>query len=339
MRKNLLLFFLGFFVLVGIVLFGGLVWWKGNISAVSGSNEKINFLITKGSSAMQVANKLYENNLIKSPLAFKIYVQVAGKASYINAGEFRLSRDMTLSEIVDALGKGPYELWVTIPEGLRREEIIVKFIEGLEMDSQQAEVFAKDFLIASEGKEGYLFPDTYLFPKDTTASMAIEKMISTFESKIDKEARERIEESNYSLNDHVIMASIIERETITDEERPVVAGILWKRLETEGWLVQADATIQYDIGSKNCKGRELICDDWWPILTKDDLEIPSFYNSYLNDWLPPTPIANPGLSSLKASIFPKSSDYWFYIHDPEGNIHYGESIEEHNRNVRVYLGK
>jgi UPF0755 protein len=149
----------------------------------------------------------------------------------------------------------------------------------------------------------------------------------------------KVEESQYSLNDHVTMASIIERETNTDEERPIVAGILWKRLETVGWLIQADATVQYDIGNDNCRGKTLTCEDWWPILTKEDIETPSPYNSYIVNSLPPTPIANPGLSSLKASMFPKSSDYWFYIHDSEGNIHFADDLQGHNRNVRIYLGK
>jgi UPF0755 protein len=149
----------------------------------------------------------------------------------------------------------------------------------------------------------------------------------------------KIEQSQYSLNDYATMASIIEREAKTNEERPVIAGILWKRLETDGWLIQADATVQYEIGSNNCERMVSDCEDWWPILTREDLEVLSPYNSYMVDNLPPTPIASPGLSSLKAAIFPVSSDYWFYIHDSEAKIHYAEDIGGHNVNVRRYLGK
>jgi UPF0755 protein len=288
---------------------------------------------------MQVANKLHEEDLIKSPLAFKIYVQVSGKSRSINAGEFRLSRNMDLAEIVEALGKGPLELWVTVPEGLRREEIIGKFVEGLEMGNNRAQAFGNNFLIASEGKEGYLFPDTYLFPRDVSAETVVNKMMETLNAKIDKDMQNKINGSLYTLNEYMTMASIIEREAVTDEERPIISGILWKRLETDGWLIQADATLQYEVGTNNCRGIELNCEDWWPILTLDDFDIISAYNSYAVDDLPPTPIASPGLSSIKASIYPEDSDYWFYIHDTEGNIHYSKDIEGHNANIRTYLGK
>jgi UPF0755 protein len=146
MRKNKLFILLGFLILIAAVSLGSLVWWKRNISAVSNSNEKVSFIIPKGRSAMQIANKLCDEGLIRSPLAFKIYVQVSGKSKNINAGEFHLSNNMTLPEIIDALGKGPLELWVTVPEGLRREEIMLKFTEGLEMDGGRMESFIIDFL-------------------------------------------------------------------------------------------------------------------------------------------------------------------------------------------------
>ena len=134
------------------------------------------------------------------------------------------------------------------------------------------------------------------------------------------------------------MASILERETITDEERPVVAGILWKRIEND-WLVQADATVQYAIANAKCQKLFDKCKDWWPILTLDDLEIDSPFNSYDKLGLPPTPIANPGLSALNASVNSVESKYWYYIHDPDGVIHYAEDLRGHNLNVRRYLGK
>lgn len=339
MKKSVLIAILLMLVFISVVFFGGLIWWKGNISAVSDNDETVSFVIPKGYFATQVASKLYEQNLIKSPLVFKIYVQISGKSRNINAGEFRLNRNMTLQEIVDALGRGPLELWVTVPEGLRREEILVKFIEGLEINSEQSKIFADEFLKSSSGKEGYLFPDTYLFPRDVSADVVVSKMIDNFNSKIDNEMLAKIEQGNHTLEEYVTMASIIERETKTDEERPIVAGILWKRLETQGWLLQADATLQYELGSRYCRGKVIGCDDWWPVLTRNDLEIVSPYNSYMVDDLPPAPISNPGLSSLKASMFPKNTEYWFYIHDSNSDIHYGKDIDEHNRNIRQYLGK
>lgn len=325
-------------VLLGVAILTSIFWWRSNTTSLTSYENFQSFVIPKGRSAMQIGNKLAEEGLIKSPLAFKIYVQVFGKSKNINAGEFKLSPSMSLSEVVEALGKGPLELWVTVPEGLRREEIVSKFTEGLEMNQSKADLFQDEFLALSRDLEGYLFPDTYLFPRDASASLVVNKMKQTFDSRI-SEFQEGIDNSKYSLDQIVAMASIIERETKTSEERPIVAGILWKRLESDGWLIQADATIQYIIGSENCMLKVEDCDDWWPILTKEDLEIDSPYNSYKYKPLPPTPIASPGLSSIEAAVYPEESPYWFYIHDSDAQIHYGKTISEHNTNVRKYLGK
>ncbi|MBI4033134.1 MAG: endolytic transglycosylase MltG, partial [Candidatus Blackburnbacteria bacterium] len=141
----------------------------------------------------------------------------------------------------------------------------------------------------------------------------------------------------------VTLASIVERETLTDEERPIVAGILLKRLEA-GWPLQADATLQYAIASVNCTLRKetsaaqsVKCEDWWPIPSSEDKKIKSLYNTYLNRGLPPGPIANPGLSSIKAVVSPQDSPYWFYLHDGNGKIHYAKTSEEHAENIRKYL--
>jgi UPF0755 protein len=322
-----------------IILVGVFFWWRASTSSFSSDESLQNFVIPKGLSAAEIGSKLYAQKLIKSPLAFKVYVQVFGKASKISAGEFGLSPSMTLFEIVETLQGGPRELWVTIPEGLRREEIAEIFIESLNKKDAAADVFGEEFLDLTEDREGYLFPDTYLFPPDATASMVVDRLTKTFDTKLDNSIVTAIDKSKYSLDQFIIMASIIERETITDEERPVVSGILWKRLETDGWLLQADASVQYAVANVKCQNSNVKCSEWWQILAKEDLEINSPYNSYKFAALPPTPIANPGLSSIKAAVFPEDSNYWFYIHDADGNIHYAETINQHNRNVRQYLGK
>ncbi len=316
----------------------GYVWWNNNTKAVSASSEKVRFVIPKGYSASQIANKLYDVKLIRSPLAFKFYVQMKGETRQLKPGEFNLSKNMSLTEIVEKLLKGPDEIWVTIPEGLRREEVVIKIIKQLEVVNS-ANSFYSEFMQATKAKEGYLFPDTYLFPKDVSAQRVVDVMEATFDTKY----KALIEEDNDSgftrTKDEIVkMASIIEREAITNEERPIIAGILWKRLDTSGWLIQADATIQYAIADEQCENGNMNC-DWWPILTKEDLENESLYNSYKYKNLPPTPISNPGESSLRAAMYPAESNWWFYIHDPGGIIHYGETIEEHNINIRKYLGK
>ena len=315
-------------------------WWRNVTKAVSPSKDKISLVIPKGMPAEDVGSRLFEEGLIQSPIAFKIYVQLFDRSGSINAGEFVLSPSMSLYEIVDRLGEGPVELWTTVPEGLRREEVVERFVDGLEMDVSSATVFRSDFIKLTKDKEGFLFPDTYLFPRDASASAVVKRLLSTFDARIDRELLEGIDNSEYSLNEIVIVASIIERETKTDEERPVVAGILWKRLETPGWLLQVDATVQYAVASSNskCVKGGVNC-EWWPVLSIDDLEINSPYNSYMVKSLPPTPIANPGLSSIRAAIYPRDSEYWYYIHDNSSTIHFAKDLSGHNSNIRLYLNK
>jgi len=276
---------------------------------VSNDSALKEFLITKGSSASQIANDLEEEKIIRSSLAFKFYIQFTGKQSKILAGEFRLSPSMSLSEIVDTLQKGPVEIWVTIPEGLRHEEIAEKFASNLGKD----ESFQDELERIMAPHEGYLFPETYLFSKEITTEKILNKLLATYNLKTADEP----------TNDEIIMASIIERETKSDAEKPIVAGILYKRIEN-GWPLQVDASIQYAKGN------------WKPILVSDK-ELNSLYNTYKYQGLPPGPICNPGISSINAAQNPKESEYWYYLHEDNGTIHYASSLEEHNVNIRKYL--
>jgi len=151
------------------------------------------------------------------------------------------------------------------------------------------------------------------------------------------EAKEAISKTKYSLAEIVTLASIIERETKTDSERPVVAGILFNRLDI-GMGLQVDASLQYAVANAKCKMLNAKCENWWPILSKEDLRIESPYNTYKYRGLPPAAIANPGLSSLKAVVFPQETNYLYYLHDADGVIHFAATLDEHNENVRKYLG-
>jgi UPF0755 protein len=189
--------------------------------------------------------------------------------------------------------------------------------------------------MVSEEEEGFLFPDTYLFPKTASAELVVNKMKQTFNKKLSNKIKSDIKGSNYTLSQMVTLASIVERETVTDEERPIVAGILFKRLEA-GWPLQADAAVQYAKANAKCQKAKVEC-KWWPKLTRQDLEIDSLYNTYKYRGLPPGPIANPGLSSIKAVVYPKESPYWFYLHEGDGSIHFASNLEEHNNNIEKYL--
>lgn len=293
--------------LIVLVAVGGF-WFYQNAKPVAKEKNFKDFLIVKGLGANQVGNKLQKEGLIRSSLAFKIYVQAGGAAAKIQAGEYRLSPDMSLFEIVERLLQGPQEIWVTIPEGLRKEEVAERFAKALGKDK----AFILDFLANAD--EGYLFPDTYLFSKTASASAIIGKLRATFAART----------SGLGLShDQVILASLIEREARADEDRPIIAGILLNRLRV-GMALQVDATLQYIKGN------------WLPV-SPADKSLDSPYNTYKFRGLPPGPIANPGLSSLKAAKEPAVTDYFYYLHDPQGKVYYARTLAEHNENIRRYL--
>ncbi|HKC04610.1 MAG TPA: endolytic transglycosylase MltG [Patescibacteria group bacterium] len=295
------------------------IWFYSNIQPAGSNKNFKDFLIEKGTSASEVGTNLEKAGFIKSSLAFKIYIKATGVAGKIFSGEYRLTNSMSLFQIVTQLTRGPIELWVTIPEGFRQEEIAAKFTSGLDRNAS----FTTDFLEAAKGHEGTLYPDTYLFPKDASASSIVNKMVKTFASKTSN----LNPTSDLTVNQSLILASILERETKTDIERPIVAGILINRIKA-GIPLQVDAAVQYAIGTSA---------NWWPILSRADLSVNSPYNTYKFAGFPPGPISNPGLSSLKAAFNPTPNDYFYYIHDRAGQIHYAKTLAEHNANVARYL--
>jgi UPF0755 protein len=154
----------------------------------------------------------------------------------------------------------------------------------------------------------------------------MQKMTETFTAKTQGLT---VQGSNLTFSQAVILASLLERETKTDTERPIVAGILINRLNL-GMPLQVDASVQYAVGTPA---------DWWPIITLNDLKVNSLYNTYKYAGLPPAPIANPGLSSFKAALNPAQTDYLYYISDTSGQIHYAKTLAEQNANIAKYLGK
>ena len=330
--KRLLIFLSLVFLIPALALF----WGYRSFQPLSSDGELKDFLIPKGYSASQIGNKLGKEGLIRSPLAFKMYVQVTGQAKKIQAGEYNLSSDLNLFKVVELLVKGPSEIWVTVPEGFRREEIARRFAVNFEVEDRDG--FIRQFMAASADMEGFLFPDTYLFPKTASPSAVVAGMRANFDRKVDSQMKKDIELSEYNLSQIIVMASIVERETLSDAERPLVAGILFKRLEA-GWPLQADATVQYAAGNIRCKTSDIDCKWWEPPTGQDISGISSLYNSYRYPGMPPGPIANPGLSSIKAAVYPQSSDYWYYLHAPSGEIYYASTLEEHNQNIRDYLNR
>lgn len=310
-------------ILFFLFLAGALLWFKEGVRPVNPQDKASQiFVIKKGERIREVAVRLKEEGLIRSPLAFFVLVRFSDLSQDVQAGDFRLSPSMDGKTIAQSLTHGTLDVWVTALEGWRVEEIALKLAQELAIPEQE-------FLKAA--KEGYMFPDTYLIPRDASAAAVAQIFYRNFQQKFDESLQNEARRKDLDEKEILILASIVEREAKFEEDRPVVAGIVLKRYQQD-WPLQADATIQYALGYQpNQKS-------WWKkALTKEDLKIDSTYNTYEDTGLPPAPICNPGLASIKAVVYPQETDYWYYLSDSQGQMHYAQTLEGHNQNIEDYL--
>lgn len=308
-------------IILVIVFLGGILWWKNGISPVNSQNKQsLIFVVQKGDGVKEISNRLQANGLIRSRIVFFLLVKQLGIDKKIEAGDFRLSQSMSASEIAENLTHGTLDIWITIPEGKRAAEIS-------EILKEKIPTYNSSWPGMLGAQEGYLFPDTYLISKDASIEMIISQMRTNFDAKY-----ATLDTSNTDLTQQeiVILASLIEREAITDAERPIIAGILINRLNA-GMALQVDATIQY------AKGKNPQTKKWWEtVLIEEYKTVASDYNTYLFVGLPPGPISNPGLEALSAAVFSTKTDYLYYLHDGNGKIRYAKTLSEHNGNIDKY---
>ena len=308
-------------VMVLLVVGGLLVWYKESTSPVNQSSQAVIFVVKKGEGVRSIAARLKEEGLIRSPLGFFITVRLNDIAKGIQAGDFRLSTSMSAREVADGLTHGTIDSWITIPEGWRNGEVAMRI-------SQELGIPEVEFLALA--KEGYMFPDTYLVPKEASAEVVLAIFNRNFETKVTEELATQIANSPYSLHQIITIASIVEREARFAEDRPKVASVLLNRLEI-GMPLQADATLQYVKGYDETTGK------WWSQAQSVDKELDSPYNTYLNTGLPPSPIANPGLAAIKAVLNPANTNYIYYVSEADGTTHFAENYDEHLQNIQKYL--
>lgn len=311
------------FAVIIIVFTGGVLWWKDGIApADSGDKEPVTFAIARGEGVRDIATNLASQRLIRSSTSFFILVKFMGIERDLQAGDYRLTRAMDARTIAQELTHGIVDVWVTTLEGWRVEEVANKLAK--ELDIPEAEFLRY-------AREGYMFPDTYLISRDATAAAIAKTFSDTFDQKVTAQMRQDAGKLDLSFDEVVTLASIVEREGRTDQDRPIIAGILLKRLKAH-WPLQTDATLQYALGY------QAVDKTWWKKeLTQQDKKIKSPYNTYLNPGLPSGPIANPGLAAINAVIYWKDTPYWYYLHDREGRVHYATTIEEHERNIATFL--
>lgn len=284
------------------------------------NKNSIIFVVEKGQGVREISNSLKLKGLIKNPIVFFLLVKQLGLDKKIEAGDFRLSPSMTANEIAQDLTHGTLDIWITIPEGKRATEIAEIIKEKIPTyNSAWANVLVQN--------EGYLFPDTYLIPKDANINNVVSQMRNNFEQKYKSLNASK---TKLNKNEIVILASLVERETRFVQDRPLVASVLLNRLEI-GMKLDIDATVQYALGYSQEEK------NWWrKNLTFEDLKISSPYNTYRNAGIPPGPIANPGIEALNAVVNPENTNYIYYISDKTGHLHFAKTLQEHNANIEKY---
>jgi len=316
-------------------------WYRFALRPVdSGSDARVPITIEQGMSTSAIAELLESSDIIRSSSAFRLYTRVHGVQNSLQAGKFIFEKGQSVPEVIDALQNGKAdEISLTIPEGFTVKDIDALLVEhglaeeGEAIDCANTCDFSSfEFLPPKEGLakrggqlEGYLYPDTYFVnPQEFVTKFFLERLLTTFRNTVLEEYADAIEASPYSLHQIVTMASLVEEETRKADERPMVAGILWKRFEG-GVGLGVDATVRY------------ILDKQSSALTTTDLDSSSPYNTRKFRGLPPGPIASPSVKSIEAALNPETSDYWYYLHGTDGQIRYAKTNDEHNENKYKYL--
>jgi UPF0755 protein len=307
-------------------------------------NTPVNFEISSGQSAGEIANNLFEAGLISDAALFQTYLYYYGLDTQLEAGVHQLNQTMTIPEIAVALMDAePQEITVSIPEGWRREQIADWIDQQGNLPFTGAEfliytgtnvtlppeISFSGEIPSDSTLEGFLFPDTYRLPVDATAADFILKMLKQLDAQFTPEMRADAAASGLGMRDVLIMASIVEREGIVADELPTIASVYLNRLDVNMKL-EADPTVQYAMGYQADSG------EWWNLnLTQADyFAVESPYNTYLYPGLPPGPIANPGINAIQAVIYPAETPYYYFraACDRSGRHNFAVTFEEHVAN-------
>jgi len=324
--------FLGFIViiLVGLLLSVGLIHYLVHPSKTGGADQI--FVVREGASLREVLGELEKRGIIASKTFLLLWSRLTGYGNQIKAGEYRLSSNMAPLQILHILRKGLILLHsVTIPEGFNMRQIAEELAAKGLADAAEFLAAAKDpamvigYGLSGPSLEGYLYPDTYRFARGGPALTIIHAMVKRFFEKV-APFRESIGASNMTLQEIVTLASLIEKETGQKEERPLIASVFLNRLK-KGMRLESDPTVIYGI------------EDFNGNLTRQDLNRPTPYNTYVIRGLPVSPIANPGEEAIRAVLYPSKTHYLYFVSKNDGTHHFSRTLAEHNRAVKTYQKK
>ena len=288
------------------------------------------FEIEKGSSASLIARKLKKENIIEKEWPFLAAYRLFYPKEKLIAGEYEFSPPLSVKDVLKKIREGDTLLHaVTIPEGLTMEETARLLSKKYSFNKESILHLAGSTQMISsldakaQDLEGYLFPETYHIPKNTSEAELIEMMVGQFKKTFVPEWKERTEEMGMEVRDIVTLASLIEKETSVQEEKALVSSVFHNRLKL-GMKLDCDPTIIYALKKKNeFQGR----------LRNKDLKMDSPYNTYLYNGLPPGPISNPGQESLRAALFPLKTDYLYFVSKNDGTHKFSSTLKEHQRAV------
>ena len=323
-------------IIIILIAFGFLFFWQGiylpEVSELEPKSEKI-FSIDKGENVFKIASDLKDEELIKSKYFFIVYLVFSGKARKIQAGSYSIDSSMNIAEIAKKIHSGDVvKIKITIPEGFSLKQIEAELSSKLRKNvfiNLKTKEFRNEFNFLRDTSEeanleGFLFPDTYIFKTDESEKEIARKLLANFDKKISSDLEEEISRQRKTIFEIITMASLVEKEVKITDDKKIVAGILWKRLAI-GMPLQVDATITYLTGKKTT------------MVSKEETKIDSPYNTYKYRGLPVGPIANPGLESILAVVFPENSNYWYYLSAPGNKTIFSRTLEEHNWAKAKYL--
>lgn len=293
----------------------------------AGAGSPVRVTIPAGVPFRAAADSLASRQLITMPRVFSTYAKLRGRDRNVKAGTYLLRRGASWNWILDAIANGRGMVrGMTIPEGWSLTQIVPQLARVLELPPESVDVAVRDTAllhhldIPTPTLEGYLFPETYLFPVGTSARGAVRLMVNEFEKRWQPEWDDQLRTLAMSRNDILALAAIIEKEAKVPEERPVISAVYHNRLK-RGMLLQADPTVQYALGRHVTR-----------VLFKD-LTVDSRYNTYRYKGLPPGPIASPGTPSIEAALHPADVPYLYFVAAPDGHHEFRRTFAEHAKAI------
>ena len=288
------------------------------------------FAIENGEHLHDIGRRLEAAGLVRSEIFFTNLVRISRSSRKVKSGMYELHQGMRSTEVLRVITLGLVALeQFTIPEGLHIKQVArllgEKGVVGEEefLEASTSTRILEKYGIPFDSVEGFIFPDTYIVAKDLSAEQIVEVTVERFFEALDDVPLRDFSEED--LKRVVIVASLVEREAKLDEERPLVAAVFYNRL-AKGKRLEACSTVQYILG----KTKER--------LLYSDLRIQSPYNTYLNSGLPPGPIANPGLDSMRAAVYPAEVDYLFFVSKNDGSHYFSSTYDEHLEAIEKFGG-